>query len=140
MSDELDTFMSALQTKWAGVSGIKMAPEHPLEGVPEFPTVVSYFAGGRFSYGPATIGVHRVHSDVLLSRSSLPYDEAAARPFILRWLAAIAGDVTLGGACDHCILQDYEMGGITYNEQQKFFGVRFINEVKIHHSGVTVAA
>jgi len=137
---ELDAFMSALQTKWSGVSGIKRAPEHPLENLNEFPIAISYFVTGRFDYGPATIGIHRVHSDVLLSRSMLPHDEAAARPFILRWLAAIAGDVTLGGVCDHCILQDYEMGGITYNEQQQFFGVRFIHEVKIHHTGIVVAA
>lgn len=140
MADELDTFMTQLSTAWEAVTGIKDAPEHPLEGLAEFPIVISYFVRGRFIYGPAAFGIHTVHSDVLLGRTVLPEDEAQARPFILRWLTAVAANVTMSGSCEHCHLTDYEYGRLEYNEQASFFGVRFVHEVKVQHRGITVSA
>lgn len=141
MADELDDFITALTGKMEAMAGVKDAPLHPPEGLHEFPTVVCYFARGDFNYSQTglVIGVHTVHADVHLSRSNLPHDEEYARPYILRGLAAVAGAVRMDATCEHCIMTGYEYGGMTYGEQ-KTFGVRYILEVKIKHSGITVAA
>lgn len=141
MADELDNFITALTGKLEAMAGIKDAPEHPPEGIHEFPTVVCYFARGDFRYSQAgpVIGVHTVHADVHLSRGNLPHDEEYARPYILRGLTAVAGAVRMDDTCEHCIITGYEYGGINYGEQ-KTFGVRYILEVKIKHVGITVAA
>ena len=142
MADELDSFITALTTKLAVMTGIKAAPEHPPEALSEFPFAVCYFVRGTFDYsqsGPA-IGLHVVNVDIHLGRSSLPHDEEQARPFILRGLIMLAGNVKMSNTCDHCLLRNYEYGGLGYGESLKTFGVRYVLEVKIKHAGVTVTA
>lgn len=141
MADELDEFITALTTVLESMTGIIDAPEHPPEGINEFPFVVCYLAQGRFSYGTdsPTIGVHTVHADVHIARSMLPSDEEASRPYILRGLAAIAGNVRMSSTCEHCLLRSYQYGQLNYGDQ-KTMGVRLVMEVKIKHSGITVQA
>jgi hypothetical protein len=142
VADELDNFIAALTTNLAAMTGIKVAPEHPPEALNEFPFAVSYFTRGEFDYsqsGPS-IGLHTVHVDIHLGRSVLHHDEKHARPFILRGLTMIAGNLKMNNTCDHCILKSYEYGGLGYGETLKTFGVRYILEVKIKHTGITVAA
>jgi len=141
MADELDDFITALTGHLEEMTGIRDAPEHLLEAINEFPTVISYFVSGHFEYGAGSpcIGVHRVQADVHLGRSVLPEDEAAARLYILRGLVKLAANVTMDGTCAHCLLRDYEIGRIGYGGAETF-GVRYILEVKIKHEGVTVSA
>jgi hypothetical protein len=141
MADELDDFIVALTTKMEEMTGVLDAPVHPPEGLSAFPVVICYFVGGTFTYsqaGPA-IGVHTVHADVHLGRSQLPHDEEYARPFILRGLVKFAANVQMDSTCDHCLLTGYEYGSIGYGSKETF-GVRYILEVKIKHSGITVTA
>lgn len=141
MADELDNFITELTTVMAAMTGIKGAPENPPEGLNDFPVVVCWIELGRFTYSQAgpCIGMHRVNCDVHLGRSNLPEDEKAARPYILRGLTAIAGNLTMSSTCEHCLLTDYRYGRLGYGESETF-GVRFILDVKIKHSGITVAA
>lgn len=141
MADELDAFITALTTKFGGVTGVKSAPENPPEALNEFPVVVCYFVRGDFTYGQSSpaIGLHTVHADLHLSRSNLPEDEKAARPFILRALVMTAGNLKMDSTCEHCLLTNYQYGGLDYGKQ-KTFGIRFTFETKIKHTGVTVSA
>ena len=141
MSDELDLFITQLTTVLGGMTGVKQAPEHPPEGLNEFPIVICYVVKGRFSYGAGApcVGVHTIHADVHLGRSVLPSDEEYARPYILRALAAIAGHVHMHGTCEHCLLNEYQYGRLGYGTTETF-GVRLVLEVKILHAGITVAA
>jgi hypothetical protein len=140
VADELDDFITQLTTVLGAMTGIESAPPHPPEAINDPPMVVCYFVGGEFRYGgDLAIGVHTVHADVHLSRSDLAHDEEYARPFILRGLVAVAGNVTMSSTCEHCLLQSYEYGGLGYGGQETF-GVRYVLEVKIKHAGVTIAA
>ena len=140
MADELDNFITALTTKFEEVTGVVRAPEHPPEKLNEFPIVICYYVSGTFNYsaGGPCIGMHRVHGDLHLSRSNLPHDEEFARPFILRVLAKVADNLKMSSTCEHCLLTEYQYGGLNYGTD-KTFGVRFIFEVKIKHSGITVS-
>lgn len=141
MADELDNFVTALTTKMGEMTGIKAAPENPPEGLIDFPIVVCWIESGRFTYSQAgpCIGVHRVNADVHLGRSDLPEDEKAARPYILRGLIKIAANLKMDSTCEHCLLTDYRYGRLGYDKSETF-GVRFILDVKIKHSGITVSA
>lgn len=141
MADELDNFITALTTVLGAVTGVEAAYENPPEALNEFPAVVPYFVRGDFSYGQSApaIGLHTVHADLHISRSQLPTDEAAARPFILRFLIAIAGNLKMSATCDHCLLKSYSYGRLGYAGKETFGG-RFVLEVKIKHSGITVSA
>ena len=141
MADELDAFGTALATVLeSGLTGIKEAHEHPLEGLNEFPVAVIYFVNGRFWYGAGspTVGVHQVQADVHLGRSVLPEDSATARPYILLALATIADNMKMSGTCEHCLLERYEIGGMQYADKETF-GVRLFLEVKILHGGISVS-
>ena len=140
MADELDSFITALTTKLEEMTGVKDAPEHPPEKLNQFPIVVCYFVRGEFNYsaGGPCIGMHTVYADVHLARSSLPHDEQYARPFILRGLSKIADNLKMDSTCEHCLLTGYEYGSLGYGDQTTF-GVRYILEVKIKHSGITVS-
>ncbi len=140
MADELDTFVTALTGKLAEITGVNEAPEHPPERLNNMPMFVAYFVGGAFEYsqGRGAIGLHAVHADLHLGRRKLSHDEKYARPFILRTLAKMAANVKMSSTCEHCILQRYEYGRLDYG-RQKTFGVRFVLEVKIKHSGIPVS-
>ena len=141
MADELDNFITELTTVLGAMTGVKQAPEHPPESLPDFPFIVSYYVRGSFDYSATglVIGLHTVHADVHLGRVSLPHDEEFARPFILRGLTAIAGNLKMNSTCEHCYLTEYEYGEIGYAGKETI-GVRYICQVKIKHSGITVAA
>ncbi len=143
MADELDTVIANLTSVLEGVAGVKSAGA-PLEGYNEFPLVVVWLEGGtvRGGAGSPAVGVHRVMADVHLMRSVLPADIAAARPFVLKVWAAVAGEVTLSGACEFCLLRVYLGPGVMRqgDGSSKTVGVHFEFEVKVHHTGITFSA
>jgi len=137
MADDLDTFISGLQTKWGAVTGISLAPDYPIEEVNAPGTVLSYVTGGRVSNYQAMTYVHQGRSDVFIGRASLPHDEQYARPYILRGLDMFAGNMTMGSTCEHCTITSYEYGAL---EGSDWLIVRFNWEAKIQHTSLNVAA
>lgn len=140
MADELELVKAKIIRLGAEVKGV-LRGEGQLEAVPEFPTWVVYLVEGDPSYslGRGCIGVHKFNGDMALSRSMLPNDETEAMPFVLLVIKKFAASVTLGGLCEHCLITHYSVGGWNYGREQQLYGVRFNFEVKVRHSGITVA-
>lgn len=147
--DELDDFIDALKLNLEEINTqpneIKQVYEHPPEKLTDFPCALPYYVSGGVSYGNASpaIIVHRVHVDLHVMRSDLPHDEKVARPFVLLVIKKIANNLQMEATCEHCVVLDYEYGRLSYGSsigRQETFGIRFILEVKIKHSGFTVSA
>lgn len=136
MANELDTFISALQGKWAAVEDINAAPDHPPEE-PNVGMVVSYVIGGEPANPKAGTILHRGRSDVFVGRSDLYHDERYARPFIERGFVMFNGNVTMGGTCAYCSAESYEYGDL---EGTGWFVIRFNWTAKIDHAAISVSA
>jgi len=137
VADDLDTFLSALQTKWAAVTGIEAAPTHPPEQVNEPGTVVSYIVRGRPSNYHAGTWVHEGRSDVYIGRSDLYHDETYARPFILRGLDMFAGNVAMSSSCEGVLVMGYDYGALQGTD---WIVIRFEWEAKIQHTALNLSA
>ena len=136
MANELDTFISALQGKWATVTDINSAPDHPPEE-PNVGMVVSYVIGGEPANLPAGTILHRGRSDVFVGRSDLYHDETYARPFIERGYVMFANNVTMDASCAYCHAEGYEYGDL---EGTGWFVIRFNWVAKIAHAAISVSA
>lgn len=145
-NDIFDDVFDEIVAVARSITGIKHAPEHPLEALNEYPIAVTYLVSGRPKYSLAspTITVSVANCDIHLARSMLPHDADRARKFITLGLAAFAGNMTMSGTCEHCLVTAFHFGELNYGEgagAQKTVGVRFVLEIKINHgNAITVAA
>jgi len=130
-TDELDDFFIALQALLGGITGVQQAVENPPEGLGDPPMAMAYVV--YWTPASNSLVVYRVHAEIILARSSLPDDMVAARPFVLKGLAAFADDVYVGGTCQYCmVVRGVGPGPIKW-QGQEYFGVRFELDVKIDH-------
>lgn len=140
MADALDDVVTQVVTLLGAMAGIQQAPEHPPEGINDPPMVVTYYVNHRPSYSASyTHLVSVVYADVLLARSVLPHIEAQARAYVLLGLAAIAGSVTLSSTASHCLVTEILGPMMIPYQGQDYFGVRFVLEVKLVQSQLSIA-
>jgi predicted lipoprotein len=126
----------------SGVAGITQAPQFPTEGVNDPPFIITKHIAADVDYS-ATYSrtISEVWADVYLARAVLPHAEENALPFVYSVMAAMAAELTLNTKASHCVLVRVEgPQGMAY-QQEQYYGVRCIFELKIHHeSTLTVTA
>jgi hypothetical protein len=142
VADALRTAINELTTVLGAVAGINQAPDYYPEAANDPPMVLTYHVATEYmGVGTSPMGLHEVHADVVLSRSTLPHDIEQAEPFLLLIMDAIATNTTLSSTCQHCILQRQE-GPQVINVPggEAMMGIHNVLQIKIHHTGTTYAA
>lgn len=137
MPDELDLFVTALTGVLGEMAGIHQAPEHPPEGIGDTPMAVVHIV--RWDATRLPIVLYTVYAEVILARSTLPEDEAQSRPYIIRGLTALAANIRMNETCEHCLIKEGFGPGPIRWQGKEHFGVRYVLEVKIRHSGIVLS-
>ena len=141
--DALDDVVQEIVALLGDMAGITQAPEHPPEGINDPPMVVTYYVRHVPTYSASySHMISTVYADVLLARTVLPDVEAKARKYVLLGYAAIAGSVTLSTKASHCLLTEIIGPGDLPYQNELWFGVRYILEIKLTYKqlGISVAA
>jgi len=125
--------VSALMELVGDVTGIREAPEFPLDSINIFPVAVGYARTGRFMFNsPGEMkALHDIVVEVHFKRAHLRSAVEKAMDFSDAVPAAIMADPTLGGAVDTFEEITYEFGALDYGGTQTI-GFRFlVRNVKI---------
>lgn len=140
--DALRTAMAQLTSVLGSVVGINQAPDFYPEAANDPPMVLTnHVAVDYIGVGSSPMGLHEVHCDVVLSRSTLPHDIEQAEPYLLKIVDAIASNTTLSATCQHCILQRQEGPQvIMVPAGEAMIGIHNIIQIKIHHTATTFTA
>ncbi len=116
-----------IQDQTGALSGIRTAPDFPLEQVGAFPFVVAYMGGGTFEKGEAG-GIVERHDFIIelhIARKDLPRDIEKAVAYVDSIPAAIMADSTLGGTVLQFESIVYEFAPEMFWDAVKTIGFRF---------------
>jgi hypothetical protein len=116
MAQTLPLAIAALQTKAAGLTGIKLAPTSPPESTAVYPFAVCYARLGQETPQSSgwSIGLHTLVCEIHLSRANLPVAITAALPYYELFRSAVLGDPTLTGTVQAVNQLRYEFGAMKY--------------------------
>lgn len=131
------TIRAALVTVLTGVSGINEVQPYPPDAVAVAGTAWIGLDSDEVVYGGGReLHIHTLPVTVVVSRKSqFGKEVAATEPVIDAFLAAIRGNVTLGGAVDRCAVATIQQGVVTVG-QVEYVGFTATLDIKAHVNAV----
>jgi hypothetical protein len=91
--------LTAIAAVVAGVSGIKRAPDNPMENINEYPFALIYVMDGAINIGP--IGTKKslinIAIDLLTVRRDISLDMAILTPYLDSLALALVSELSTGG-------------------------------------------
>lgn len=132
----LQDAIDAVQDIMGALTGIKAAPDEPLEQFSQFPFAVCYADHGEWDFGPAgdRKGLHTLVLELHVARKDLPRDIAAAMAYSDIIPNALLKDPTLAGTVSTIVGPlVYTFGPMGYGNADKpnTLGFRFMITVKM---------
>ena len=95
----ITTALTAISGTVAGVSGIKRAPDNPMENINEYPFALIYVMDGTLNIGP--VGTKKsllnIAIDLLTPRRDISLDMAILTPYLDSIPLALVSEVSPGG-------------------------------------------
>jgi hypothetical protein len=131
----LQAAITQLQTTLGAITGIRAAPEYPLDKASVYPVLDAYAGPGQYTAGePAGMMkfLGSIIVDLHISLKDLPRDVEKAMPYHDSIPNAILNDTTLSGTISTC--GPVRTSGLIYMKygEQDTIGIRFtIDNVKI---------
>jgi hypothetical protein len=114
----LQTIVDNVQTIVASLSGIRSAPDDPIESPNAFPFGATFPGSGTWDGGSVgkilTRASHDISVIIVVARKDLPRDIQKSIGYADLFQAAIQADPTLSGAVDVVDLLNYTFGPIAW--------------------------
>jgi hypothetical protein len=121
-----------IQNKAEALTGIKFAPDYPVEASTIFPFTITYVR--HVEANPMSAGWYkelvRFVTEIHVARDLLPLSVALAAGFGQTFYKAILGDPTLGGNVDNITHLSGDFGSLEWGRGETHIGWRFEIEVK----------